>query len=163
MARSLFLLSAVAVLSFAACKKVDDTQSPEDSLRGGQWRRSSLKSTFQGTTTDGFALLPDCLKDNTLEFKMNRSGTERRNNRCNAGDPESTDFQWEFYNSGKNLRLYNIAETFGGAVDLGQGLSINAEVLTLSDNQLSLRYVFYKQHPDTQLTDTTTVVDVFRR
>lgn len=153
------------VILFSACKKAEDTTSSEDILRTGRWKRSSLKSTFRGTVTDVYASLPDCIKDNTLEFNVNLKGTEHRNNRCSNGDPESAAFSWEFLNSGKNLRIYNANETFGTTTVIpgASFSSVNAEVLQLSDNMLSMRYFGYVQNPIQQTIDTVTIVDVFRR
>jgi hypothetical protein len=158
------LLSAFAVtLLFAACKKVDTPTSNEDMLRGGRWKRTSLKETYRlGTgelkTVDLFALLPDCLKDNNLEFKTAYVGTEYKNgNKCSAGDPDQTEFNWEIYNSGKNIRIYNVPETF-----LGES-SINANVLNLTANELSIRYTSITRDAILQTADTSTFVDVFRK
>ena len=159
MARSLLIL-AVLALSFAACNKADETESPEDKLRGGQWRRNSLRVTYRfgtkDTTVDGLKLLDSCKRDNSLEFKANHLGTEHRNYRCSAGDPETYDFEWEVYNSGANMRIYTLQETFSGK-------PIDAAIQELSSNQLSLRYQLYNQNPLTQRTDTVTCVDVFRK
>jgi hypothetical protein len=155
MTRSLLIFSAMVIL-FSACKKAEDTNSSEDILRAGRWKRSSLKGTFRGAVTDAYASLPDCIKDNTLEFKVNFNGTEHRNTKCSAGDADQASFNWEFFNSGKNLRIYNANETFANA-------SINAEVLQLSETQLSMRYLAYIQDPIQQTMDTVTIVDVFRR
>lgn len=158
------LLSAFAVtLLFAACKKVDTPTSNEDMLRGGRWKRTSLKVTYrQGTgamkTDDIFTPLDTCIKDNSLEFKTAYVGTEYKNViKCSAGDPDETPFNWEIFNSGKNIRIYNVPETFRGES------SINADVLTLSSNMLSIRYVYIKRNPLTQTADTFTYADVFRK
>lgn len=165
MIRSLLILSAV-VLLLPACKKAEETTSSEDILRSGRWKRTSAKSTYHGTTTDAFAGLPDCLKDNTLEFKVNYKGTEYHNNKCSNGDPDTAPFEWGFTNSGQNLRIYNANETFFFSTSPAPGstsTSVNAEVLQLSDNQLSMRYQVFIQDPINQTLDTATIVDVFRR
>lgn len=159
------LLSAFALmLLLNACKKVDTPDSYEDMLRGGQWKRTALTETYrQGTgamkTDDVYAnTLSDCIKDNTLEFKDAFVGTERKNTlKCNAGDPDQTQFDWEIYNSGKNIRIYNVPETFSGES------SINADIVTLTANQLSIRYMLFNQNPLTQHTDTFTFMDTFRK
>lgn len=154
MIRSLLILSAV-VLLLPACKKAEETTSSEDILRSGRWRRTSAKTTYHGVTTD--VSMADCLKDNTLEFKVNYRGVEYRNTKCSNGDPDTAPFEWGFANSGKNLRIYNATETFLAIS------SVNAEVLQLTDNQLSMRYHIFIQDPINQTLDTATIVDVFRR
>lgn len=162
MARSLLLVTAFALL-LTACNKADDTTSPEDMLRNGQWKRTSLKASHRNPLTgnmditDGFSLIDECIKDNTLEFKTNYKGVEHKNNKCNAGDADLTDFTWEIYNSGKNIRIYNANETFGGE-------DINAEIINQSETQISMRYLLIEQDPSQSTpTDTTIVTDVFRR
>lgn len=158
------LLSGLAfTLLFAACKKAETPDSFEDKLRGGQWKRSSLLLTFrlgtgEMTTQNAYAPLDTCLKDNTLEFKTAYVGTERKGNyKCSVGDPDETTFNWEIFNSGKNIRIYNVPETFDGES------SINADIVTLTTNQLSLRYVIINRNPITQTADTFTFADVFRK
>ncbi len=162
MKRTILSIAALTLL-FAACKKADETTSYEDMLRGGQWKRISLTATYRlptGTiTTDNvYPNLDSCKMDNTLEFKVNYVGTEHKNARkCGAGDPDETAFNWEIFNSGKNIRLYNIPETFNGES------SINGDVITLNSNELSIRYVAIDRDPITQDADTVTFADVFRK
>ncbi len=159
------LLSAFALtLLFSACKKADTPDSFEDMLRGGQWRRTALKMTYRdGTgamkTDDVYAAsLSECVKDNSLEFKNAYVGTEYKNsNKCSAGDPDQTQFNWEIYNSGKNIRIYNVPETFDGES------SVNADILNLTTNELSIRYMYIDRDPLTQTADTFTFADVFRK
>jgi hypothetical protein len=168
MARSLLILSA-AMLFLASCKPVDETESNEDMLRGGQWKRSSLKAQYRDAggviiTEDAFATLPECIKDNTLKFDVNYKGAELRNgNKCSPGDPDETPVTWEFYNSGANLRIYNANETFVSDATLSTVSSINATVLSLSSTQLAMRYIVIEQDASTLVTDTVTFTDVFRR
>ena len=161
MARSLLLLAAFA-LFLTACKKTDETTSPEDTLRTGQWKRYSIKGSHKDamgvvTVFDLYPGLPDCIKDNGLEFKENYVGTEHRNGACSAGDASEAKFQWEFYNSGQSIRIYNATETF-------QTSDIDADVITMSETQISMRYKAISQDPtQTVPTDTLIVTDVFRR
>jgi len=158
------LLSGLAlILLFAACKKAETPDSFEDKLRGGQWKRSSLLVTYRSSTgrmitEDALGPLDTCLKDNTLEFKTAYVGTERKNNlKCSVGDPDETPFNWEIFNSGKNIRIYNVPETFSGET------SINADILNLTANELSIRYVAIDRDAITQTADTFTFADVFRK
>jgi len=160
MIKTVFFLSTLLVL-FTACNKADTPASSEDMIRGGQWKRSSLKFNLHNpdgstTTTDGYVLLPECVKDNTLEFKVNYVGTETKNAKCSAGDPDANEFNWEIYNSGKNIRIYNADETFSTN-------SVNGEILSLSANLLSFRYNFVQKDPINQTSDTVTVEDVFKK
>lgn len=162
MKRLLFSLATLTLL-FSACTKVEDTISNEDMLRGGQWKRVSLNATKRlptGTleTTNVYQYLDSCVMDNTLEFKVNYVGTERKNGwKCSAGDPEETTFNWELYNSGQNIRIYNAPETFRGES------SINGVVTILTENQLAFNYKAIKVNAITQVIDTITVADVFRK
>ena len=161
MARSLLILSA-ALLFLSSCNQLDDVKSNEDILIGGQWKRSSLKASYRDPATgniintDPFLTLPDCVKDNGLVFNVNYTAKEQRNNNCSPGDPSEVAITWGFYESGTRLRVYNALETFGTN-------DINAEVLTLSDNLLAMKYLVIDQDPMTQITDTVIVTDVFRR
>ena len=161
MARSLLILSA-ALLFLSSCNQLDDVKSNEDILIGGQWKRSSLKAEYRDPstgsiiTTNPFDAMPKCVKDNGLVFSVNYTAKEQRNDNCSPGDPSEVAITWGFYESGTQLRIYNALETFGTN-------DINAEVLTLSDNLLAMKYLRIGQNPITQVTDTITLTDVFRR
>jgi hypothetical protein len=162
MKRILLGLSFFALL-FAACKKAETPESFEDKLRSGQWKRTALTLTYRSGTgavvTDNlFRTMDTCRKDNTLEFKANYAGLERKNVlKCSAGDADETPFTWEIFNSGKNIRIYNVAETFYGEN------AINADIMTLTSNELTIRYQFIERDPLTHDADTFTLADTFRK
>lgn len=161
--KRLLLSIAALTLLLAACKKSEDTISDEDMLRGGQWKRASLTATYRLqtgalTTENIYTPMDTCLKDNTLEFKVNYVGTERKNFlRCGVGDPDETTFNWEIYNSGNNIRLYNVTELFGGES------AINAQVINLTANELSIQYRLIDVDSATHDMDTVTYADIFRK
>lgn len=155
----------VLVLGFAACKQVDEIASPEDTLRGGSWRRTSLKKTYKDpatnkdTTVEQYAQLDTCVKDNRLEFKGNHEGVEQRNGqKCSAGDPDTAPFFWELTDAGKGIRIYNAPETFSA------NASINADILTLTGSLVTFRYSHTDVDPmNPQNKTVTTYTEEFRR
>lgn len=154
------------VLGLAACKKkVEEQPSPEDSLRGGAWHRTSIKETFKSpasgkdTTIDVTDQVPDCVDDNRLQFNTNHDGVEQRGgNKCSAGDPDTAPFYWEMINAGTGLHIYNADETF-----LGNN-GINADILTLTTNALTFRYRITLQDPlNPQADEVFTITEIWRR
>lgn len=162
------------LLGFSACKKVEETKTVDDSIRG-TWSRTSGKSwarnPFTGvvdTVGDYTANLPTCIKDDGLEFLTNYKGsTHLGSDQCNVGDPESVPFRWETTNNGKGLRIYDVAEYFPQV----RG-NVNADILILTKGFMTLRYTvdtFFRlpQTPggtDTMIVrDTVTYTDIFQK
>ena len=98
MKKQLFL-SLVFILAnafiFSSCKK-DDTPAPKTNtelLTQSSWK-------FKGATaggTDASGYLTACQKDNIYKFFVPGSGTiDEGPTKCNAGDPQTTLFTWNF-------------------------------------------------------------------
>ena len=170
----ILLAAGLLLVGFSACKKVDETKTADDSIRG-TWARTGGKSwarnPFTGTVdtvADYTANFPSCIKDDGLEFLASYKGiTHLGSDQCNAGDPESVPFRWETTGNGKNLHIYDVAEYFPHV----RG-NVNADILTLTKGFMTLRYsidTFFRlpQTPggtDTVIVrDTVTFTDIFQK
>lgn len=152
----LFLLLAVVIVS--SCKKTEDPVSPQDTLRSGNWIMTNIKVTYRlpskkDTTVDGFKNgYPSCLVDDYLVFKDNRNGAiNSGTQKCANSDATEAPFTWEVKNAGQNLYIYNAMQYF--ATD-----AVNADIVKLSDQYLSIRYNVY----NIDTVTTTYRVDTFQ-
>jgi hypothetical protein len=125
----LILFTAVLFTSsfLISCDKNDSPpKSNTDYIIQGSWKFD--KATSNGTDVSGF--LPACHKDNIMTFLANGSGTfDEGPTKCNSGDPQTTNFTWNFTNNGGTLNVN--APIFAGQ-------SGAFKVVTLNDAQMVL-------------------------
>lgn len=119
------VLFTITVL--VSCDKNDSPpKSNTDYIIQGSWKFE--KATSSGTDVSGF--LPTCHKDNIMTFLANGSGTfDEGPTKCNSGDPQTTNFTWNFTNNGGTLNVN--APIFAGQ-------SGAFKVVTLNDTQMVL-------------------------
>lgn len=157
----LFLGSALLFL--ASCTKVEDPVSIEEDLRDGKWRRTSGKVTYKDPLTNGDSTrdylpeLPDCRKDNAMEFKENYEGTLHMGaQQCTAGEPDTKRFTWQVTNNAQKLLLYGVEDYFPES-------DIAADIVSQTLGYLTIRYQVITVDPQFQTRDTLTFTDVLRK
>lgn len=151
------------MLFLAACTKGDDPVSIEEDLRGGTWRRTSGKVTLKDPLTGGDSTLdyltdlPDCRKDNAMEFKENFEGLMHMGaQQCIAGEPDTKKFTWQVTNNGTRLLLYGVEDFFPQS-------DIAADIISQTLGYLTIRYQVITVDPQFQTRDTLTYNDVLRK
>lgn len=97
------LLLAASLLVLGACKKSDDaapSPSRADLLTAKTWRLSAQTTTATpiggpATTTDDFAALSACERDNFFKFNPDKALlVDEGPTRCKASLPQTTTFTW---------------------------------------------------------------------
>lgn len=125
----LILLAVVSftVLSFSSCNKNDNPPpSNTDYITKSSWKFD--KAMTGGADVSGF--VDACHKDNVMTFQANGNGTfDEGGAKCNTGDPQTTNFTWNFTNNGSTLNVN--APIFAGQ-------SGDFTVITLNDTQMVL-------------------------
>ncbi len=141
--KKLLLGCAALTLLFASCKKDDSTKDAgaRGSLTNGQWKVTASSAVIEypapiGTQNqDVYSILPECQKDNL--FRFNSDGNIISNEgatKCNASDPqETTNGKWTLSSDEKKMSL---SGSFNGA-----SMTIDADVITLNQSSLVLKYV----------------------
>ncbi len=142
--RNKFFLLAIFSFVFFSCKK-DDSSSPGTTtsnttiLAQQSWKfnNAGLDPNKDGTIdTDVSGFVSACLKDNTVSFAANGSGTSDEGlTKCNSADPQSIPFTWSF---ASNETLININ---GNAV-AGKGGQYKIVSLTNTNFSLSKDTVY---------------------
>jgi hypothetical protein len=136
MRNKLFILSIIAI-AFFSCKK-DESSSPTTTtkttiLAEQSWKfnNAGLDPDKDGTINqDVSSFVSSCLKDNTVSFAANGSGTSDEGpTKCNSADPQSIPFTWSF---ASNETLININ---GNAV---AGKGGQYKVISLTNTNFSL-------------------------
>lgn len=129
-----FIFSSIALVTFfTSCEKEDDNNPPAKTktelITTGSWRFSS--ATVGGT--DASPALQACQKDNLLSFVAAGTGSvDEGAAKCNAGDPQTSPFTWNFQ-TGETV-LFVSATLFSGG-------SSTFTIVTLSTSQLVLSQV----------------------
>ena len=136
MRNKLLILSIIAI-AFFSCKK-DDADPPATTtkttiLAEQSWKfnNAGLDPNKDGTIdTDVSGFVNACLKDNTVSFATNGSGTSDEGaTKCNSADPQSIPFTWNF---ASNETLININ---GNAV---AGKGGQYKIISLTNTAFSL-------------------------
>ena len=124
-----FILPAL-IFSFAACKKShNDTpqKTKTELITQSNWKFDHATATCCG---DISSQLPACKKDDILTFASNGTGVDDEGaTKCNAGDPQSSNFTWNFASNETMLHI---------SVQLFPGASQDFSLVTLDDNNLVL-------------------------
>ncbi len=116
-------------LAFVSCSKDDDDNSPAPKTKTqlitqSTWRFSA--ATVGGSDVSAF--IQACQKDNILTFASNGTGiVDEGPLKCNAGDPQTNPFTWNFLNN--ETQLFISATLFSGG-------SSTFNIVTLSETQL---------------------------
>lgn len=124
-------LILLAVVLFASsflfsCGKDDPAPTNTDYIIKSSWRFD--KAMTGNTDVSGF--VNACYKDNVMTFRANGDGTfDEGATKCNAGDPQSTNFTWNFTNNGSTLNV-------NAPIFAGQSGAFT--VITLNDTQMVL-------------------------
>ncbi len=125
----LILFAAILFVGpfFIACNKNDNPpKSNTDYIIQGSWKFD--KATSNGSDVSG--VIQACYKDNVLTFTANGNGTlDEGASKCNSGDPQSTNFTWNFTNNGSTLNV-------SSGIIVGQAGSF--KILSLNDSQMAL-------------------------
>ena len=132
----LSVLSFVFALQLVSCQKKSDP-TPQATkthhLTASSWKLNAagLDQDKNGTIDlSVMALLQPCTIDNTITFKSDNTGTtDEGTTKCNAADPQSTNFNWSFADSEASINVSNSV--------LGQ-LNGKSKILELTETSLSL-------------------------
>ena len=127
---SLATLGLLSVsLIFVACSKDDDDNDPVPKTKTQLITQSTWR--FSAATVGGAdvsAFLQACQKDNILTFASNGTGTvDEGPLKCNAGDPQTNPFTWNFLTN--ETQLFISTTLFAGG-------SSTFNLVTLSETQL---------------------------
>lgn len=139
------LLLIILTIAGACTKTAEEAKTIHDTLRNGKWRQTSGTVRFQGqngvdTTANYFADgVPACVKDDYIVFKENFSGVvEDADSTCGIGDPRELPFTWEVMKAESKLNIFNARRNFHTS-------SVYSEIISISEGNLSIRYVVYEQ------------------
>jgi hypothetical protein len=135
MLKQLQLTSSIIVLAFlfiTGCKK-DSTPAPAKTktqlLTQSTWKFSN--ATVGGSDVSAF--LQTCQKDNTLTFAAAGTGTiDEGATKCNAADPQTNPFMWNFQSS--ETVLFVSATLFTGGSSTFTLVSLTETQLMVSQN-----------------------------
>jgi len=121
----LTLLLLVPALFFGCKKSKNDTpKTKTDLITQASWK-------FDNATVGGFdvsSFLQTCQKDNTITLAANGSGVvDEGATKCNASDPQTVNFSWNFASNETVLHVSTILFT-GGSSDFN--------IVTLTETQL---------------------------
>jgi hypothetical protein len=113
-------------LLFTSCEKETTVKTKTELISQSTWK-------FDHATSSGFdvsSLINACIKDNIITFSSNGSGTtDEGPTKCNAGDPQTQNFTWNFIT---NETVLNV----NAAIFAGQ--SGNFTILALTETSLAL-------------------------
>lgn len=129
---SLGLLSLSLV--FVSCSKDDDDNNPAPKTKTQLITQNYWK--FSTATVGGFDVsiaLQACQKDNFISFYPNGTGTlDEGPAKCNALDPQSNPFNWNFQNG--ETQLFISATLFTGGNTLFNLVTLSETQLVVSQN-----------------------------
>ncbi len=124
----LFAALCLSAVSFNSCDKTDEAAPTNtDYITKSPWKFD--KAMSGGADVSGF--LNACYKDNVMTFQVNGNGSlDEGATKCNAGDPQTTNFTWNFSSNGSTLNVT-------GGIFAGQSGSFL--VVILNDTQMILQ------------------------
>lgn len=124
----------ICVFLASSCKK-DVTRT--ELLTSGTWKLIALQATFLGMTTDSYAEMEECEKDNLFTFKTdNTLDLDEGPTKCKPDDPQiRNEGPWTLFENDTKINLdnidYNILELTesrfkinGSAMELGFLISV---------------------------------------
>jgi len=127
----LFIALCFTTLFFSNCDKTDEAPPTNtDYITKSSWKFDKAMSGG----ADVSAFVNTCYKDNTMIFQSNGNGTlDEGATKCNAADPQTANFTWNFTNNGSTLNVT-------GGIFAGQSGALT--VVTLNDTQMILQGTF---------------------
>jgi hypothetical protein len=137
MRNKLFILTIIAIVFFG-CKKNDSSASSGGTTKttlitqqSWVFNNAGLDPDKDGSiNTDVSGFVTPCLKDNTVNFESNGSGTSDEGpTKCNVGDLQSIPFSWDFANNETEININ------GNAV---AGKGGRYKIISLTNTNLSL-------------------------
>lgn len=142
---SSFLLGLSLLLTMVGCgKKSDPTPTPSFSantvaLTAPKWRITAIvgATTFAGqtTTTDGYAGLPNCQKDNFLKFNTNLTAVyDEGATKCSSSAAQSKQATWSYNSAETQLTIIDPSVPAGSV-----GNTITADILQLTATTLQVK------------------------
>ena len=154
-----FLLALSALFILASCKKLETVTTKEAWLRSGQWKYSSgsvkykvfYSSPLRDTTVKLDSMYKKtCYSDNSLTFGAGYTGTVNTGGtKCTPGESDGQSFHWEFRNNADTILIYNAGAFFSASeVNQGAGNSINAQVTSLSQHSMAIKYYDTYEYTD---------------
>jgi len=117
---------SLSLLIFSGCNKDDDPvpKTKTELITSATWKFGA--ATVGGT--DVSASLPACQKDNLMTFVSTGTGSvDEGPAKCNAGDPQTNPFTWNFASGETILHISTILFT-GGSNDF--------TIVTINESQL---------------------------
>ncbi len=125
--KSITIILLLAGLCFIGCKKSSThVKTNTELITQSSWQFDN--ATVNGS--DVSSLLQSCQKDNTIVFTSAGTGTlDEGATKCNAGDPQTDPFSWNFASNETVLHVSTVLFT-GGSSDFN--------IVTLNDTQLVL-------------------------
>jgi hypothetical protein len=124
---SFIALLAIAFLLVSSCSKKDTTPTPKTNtqlISQGTWKFST--ATVGGS--DASSMIQACQKDNTMVFTSAGTGTvDEGATKCNAADPQTDPFTWNFQSTETILFI---------STTLFTGGSSSFTLVSLSETQL---------------------------
>lgn len=124
----LFTALCFSTLVYSSCDKTDEAAPTyTDHITKSSWKFD--KAMSGGSDVSGF--LNACYKDNVMTFLGNGNGSlDEGATKCNAGDPQTTNFTWNFSSDESTLNVT-------GGIFAGQSGSFM--VIILNDTQMILQ------------------------
>lgn len=138
MKRVLLLASLAITCVFTACKKDDDKpKSKADLLTAKNWRVTAAASTEVGAngqtiTTDEYAQLDACEKDNYFQFKADKKLLiNEGKDKCDPTDDQEVTGAWDLNSDQTKLTISDPSSS---------SLSIQGDILELTASTLKVKY-----------------------
>lgn len=137
--KKLLIAACAVTLVFAACKDDKDDATPSNSQTGGtltgiDWRMTANSMTITGAgpfdgTTDMYAEMEDCEKDNLSRFNEDKTMVEKEGaTKCDASDPDvKSTATWELLSNNTKLKV----TPTGGDELVFDIITLNANTLTV--------------------------------
>ncbi|MCX6318859.1 MAG: lipocalin family protein [Bacteroidetes bacterium] len=124
-------IMAVCTLLIISCGKDDPDPAPAKTktelITTGSWRFSS--ASVGGTDVSAFFQV--CQKDNVVTFAAAGTGTlDEGATKCNAGDPQTQNFTWNF--ASNETQLFISATLFTGGSNTSTIVTLNESQLVIS-------------------------------
>ena len=141
----LFTLSALTLatvassLTFTSCKKDKDDPKPQsrtELLTAKNWRLSASTSVNGSVTTDRYAAMPACRKDDFLKFNSDKSLVNDEGlTRCGSNDPQSRTLVWEL--TANDTKLGIRATPSSSSQEVYDVVELSASTLKFRENSTS--------------------------
>ena len=126
----LIAIYTLIMVAMPACDKDDDdppAKTKTELITASSWKFSA--ATVGGSDVSAF--LQTCQKNNTMLFVTGGTGTvDEGATKCNAGDPQTTSFTWNFQDS--ETKLYVSSVLFTGGSNTSTLVTLNETTLVLS-------------------------------